>query len=192
MQSCECRNGGAYLPPGDFFKSFPTGTEFAYWYTMDQVRTLTHAYSQAPWRKQIQIIVTFLLVLVLGALVASVYLYVTSQSIAAGVDAQRLHVDISEARLMIEDYQSKLAELTSERTMAERAAEMGFKPVEPSQMLYVAVPGYTGREPEVMVAPTKPAAASTDPMLPAYSESLIDWFAKNILAPSGWFNEVEP
>ncbi len=41
---------------------------------MDGVRQLTQAYSQAPWRKQLQILGLFLLVVVLAALVAGIYL----------------------------------------------------------------------------------------------------------------------
>lgn len=159
---------------------------------MDQVRSLTNAYSQAPWRKQVQIIVAFLLVVVFAALVASIYLYVSSQAVEAGVATQRLHYQISAAKLKIEDYESQLAELTSEKTMAERADQMGYKPVDREHMLYLQVPGYTARQAGVMMAPQPQITATTPVMTPAYTESLLDWFTKNILAPSGWFSEVTP
>jgi hypothetical protein len=52
---------------------------------MDRVQSLTQAYSQAPWRKQMQIIGLFLLVLVLTALVG-IYLSVTARAAAVGRD----------------------------------------------------------------------------------------------------------
>jgi cell division protein FtsL len=159
---------------------------------MDEVRSLTHAYSQAPWRKQVQVLVIFLLVVVFSALIASVYLYVKSQAVAAGVEAQTLHIEINETKLAVEDYESQLANLISEKVMAERAEALGYHPVEPDQIKYIRVPGYTPRQPEVMVPPPVQSRTSKTELSPAYSESLLDWLSKNILAPSGWFNEVEP
>jgi cell division protein FtsL len=159
---------------------------------MDEVRSLTHAYPQAPWRKQVQVLVIFLLVIVFSALIASVYLYVKSQAVAAGVEAQTLHSKINDTRLAIEDYESQLANLTSEKVMAERADAMGYHPVDADHIKYIQVDGYSPRQPEVMVAPQVQSRTTKTELSPAYSESLLDWLTKNILAPSGWFNEVEP
>ncbi len=46
---------------------------------MERVYGLTQAYSQAPWRKQLQLIGIFLVVLVFFALVAGIYLSVTAR-----------------------------------------------------------------------------------------------------------------
>lgn len=137
-------------------------------------------------------LVIFLLVIVFSALIASVYLYVKSQAVAAGVEAQTLHSKINDTRLAIEDYESQLANLTSETVMAERADAMGYDPVDADHIKYLEIQGYTPRQLEVMATPQAQSSTGKAELSPAYSESLLDWFSKNILAPSGWFNEVEP
>lgn len=159
---------------------------------MNDSRSRTQAFSQAPWRKQIQVMVAFMTVLVFLALIASVYLYVSSQAVAAGLEAQELHKAIDQARLTIEDYESQLARITSAKVMAERAEALGYHPVEPDRILYVEVPGYSPRQLEV-APPAKPAVLpSVAETPPEYRQSLLEWFKDNILARSGWVTEVEP
>lgn len=159
---------------------------------MDQVRQMTQAYSQAPWRKQLQVIVGFLLVLVMGALVISVYLYVSSRSVATGVEIRRMRDEMDDMRMAIEDYETTLAYLSSEKVMKERARSMGFEPVDTSKILYLRVPGYAGRTPAILAPPPSPVIAKPSTLSPEYSESLVEWLWKNILTPSGLLIEVRP
>jgi hypothetical protein len=151
---------------------------------------MANAYSQAPWRKQLQVVVGFLLILVALALIASVYLYVSSQAVAAGVAVQRMNRDITTLRMQIEDYESELAALTSEKVMAERARALGFEPVDPEKLLYLRVDAYTGRPGIEFASPPPPASDSTLSLSPAYSESLLEWVTKNLLTPSEYITEI--
>jgi len=154
---------------------------------------MTNAYSQAPWRKQVQVAVGFLLVLVMAALVASVYLYVSSQAVASGVQVQTVQATMTSMRLAIEDYETELAKLTSEKVMAERAEDLGFEPVDPGTLRYLEVDGYGGRKPSVMAQPPAPKQTTTSVIeSDEYSETLLEWLTKNILTPSDLIKEIGP
>ena len=91
---------------------------------MNQVQKFTQAYSLTPWRKQIQGIGLFLAILVVGALVAGVYLNVTARAATVGRQIQRHRNRIEELEQDIADKESKLASLTSSVVMERRAQEM--------------------------------------------------------------------
>jgi len=63
---------------------------------MDQIHKITQAYSQTPWRKQVRMIGIFLLVLVVVATVASVYLNVRARTVALGRELQWMQVTIKD------------------------------------------------------------------------------------------------
>src|SRR5512139_1924157 len=95
---------------------------------MNRVYSLTQAYSQAPWRKQLQWIGLFLLVLILAALVAGIYLSVTARAATIGRQVQGVYAEMEKAERRIEDLQTQLADLTSNTVIEQRAAELGFLP----------------------------------------------------------------
>ena len=72
---------------------------------MDRLEDFAQAYSQAPWRKQLQIIGLFSLILVFGALVAGIYLNVSARAATAGRDIQSKQEEIEALDLEIEDLQ---------------------------------------------------------------------------------------
>jgi cell division protein FtsL len=153
--------------------------------TMDNVRLLTQAYSQAPWRKQIQFIVLFMLILVMGALIAGIYLNISARSVASGVEIQEMESDIEDVQRSIQDLETQLAFMTSSSTMEERAKTLGMQPADASQIEYLVVPGYTGKE-GPSLAPSPEAKVIAAPgVSPEFTESIIDWFIKNVLGPSG-------
>jgi cell division protein FtsL len=159
---------------------------------MEGVIRTTQAYSQAPWRKQLQIAVLFLVCLILVAVVAAVYLNVTAQAVTMGTDIQNMQWNIEQLKRTNDDLQTQLAYLTSDSTMQSRAQKLGFKQVQPDQIIYIKVPGYPGREPAVMAPPAGPAISNAVVMSPEYSQSLLDWFEKNVLQPAGLVAEVRP
>lgn len=162
-------------------------------YGASPLHRLTQAYSQAPWRKQVQMIGAFLLFLVIVALIASMYLDVTARAAAIGREIQRLefgdasysvtHVDdpedtdwsILELQQINADLETQLAWLTSDTVMKERAIDLGFEPVTPEQILYVEVPGYIPPQP-VQIAPPPGAVMSQNPVtLRAEPVTLLEW-----------------
>jgi hypothetical protein len=146
---------------------------------IQNVNHLVHAYKVAPWRVQRQWIGNVLLVVVALAMVATLYLDVTSQAAIAGREIQNLTASIADNQQASADLETQLAALTSTRVMAQRAQELGYRPIKTGEAEYVVVPGYTVMEPEILSAvPVPQLSAPTIP--PEYNESLLDWADKKI------------
>jgi hypothetical protein len=138
-----------------------------------------HAYKIAPWRVQRQWIGNALLAVVALAMVATLYLDVTSQAAIAGREIQDLTASISASQQVSGDLQTQLASLTSARVMEERALAIGFRPMETGEAEYLVVPGYSVLEPDILSSvPLLQLSALTIP--PEYNESLLDWVDKKI------------
>ncbi len=88
-----------------------------------------HAYKQAPWRTQRQIIGIFLLAVVLVAMVAGIYLNISARAALAGREIQVLEREIETTRRKIADLETELAVQMSTSVMKARAEELGFVPV---------------------------------------------------------------
>lgn len=148
------------------------------------VRHWIHAYSQAPWRIQRQWIGVLLLTAIGLAMVASLYLDVTSRAAIAGREIQNLSAQTLEAQQTNADLQSQLAGLTSTSVMELRAKTLGFQPVDPNELDYVLVPGYVAPKPSILagMGPLKPSAPSIPP---EYTESLIAWFGQRLNGAHG-------
>jgi cell division protein FtsB len=144
-----------------------------------QATQIIHAHKQAPWRVQRQWIAAFLLVLIGGAMIAALYLDVTARAAVAGRDIQELRAQITTIQRENADLETQLADLTSTAVMERRAIELGYRPVQPGDLDYVAVPGFTKPEPEILMA-----AEDTTPHVntqPAeYTQSLLEWFDERI------------
>lgn len=156
---------------------------------------LIHAYKNAPWRVQLQLIGGFSLVVVVAALVAGVYLNVTARSATIGREIQRMEAVILELQRDNADLENQLGILTSIRTMQQRAEDLGFQPVNPSEVLYITMSGYTGRQPVSLAPPPGPVTATTSSLPPEYTQTLFDWLLesaqKNILFQSqDWLQNI--
>ncbi len=143
-----------------------------------------HAYRQAPWRLQRQWIGIFLLGAVGLAMVASLYLDVTSQAAIAGREIQDMSSQIDSVQQSNADLQSQLAAMTSTSVMETRAKSLGFVPVDPSSITYVVVPGYVPPMPAILAngGALRPSAPSIPP---EYTESLIAWLGHKLQTGSG-------
>ena len=143
------------------------------------IRDSVHAYKVSPWRVQRQWIGTALLAVVALAMVATLYLDVTSQAAIAGREIQDLTALITEGQQVSADLQTQLASLTSASVMEERALELGFRPMASIEAEYLVVPGYFQPEPEILSSIPRPQlSALTIP--PEYNESLLDWVDERI------------
>jgi cell division protein FtsL len=146
---------------------------------MEKVKHLTQAYQQTPWRRQLQAIVTFLLALVLAALVAGIYLSVSARAVAEGHEIQWLRSEIEQVQRKNADLETQLAFLSSMEVMEERARQLGYRPAGGDEILYLAIPGYTAPKEAILAPPPGLVAVEeTRVISPAYTESLIDWFKK--------------
>jgi hypothetical protein len=161
---------------------------------MDRVLKINQAYSLTPWRKQLQSIGLFLVVLVVIALIAGVYLNINAKAATIGRQIQNHRNRIDELENNIANQQSQLAILTSAAIMEQRAIEMGFRHAQSDDILYLAIDGYGGRSPAVLASDTKIFAASqTQPRISsAFTQSLLDWIRQEFTLPQSLRRGVIP
>lgn len=175
--------------------------------------TKKQAYLLSPWRSQTQLVGSFLLVVVITALVAFIYLNTTAQAATIGrkiqdmqvnMDAQPAITDenleetanplsIEELSIRIADLETQLAALTAQTVIEAKAREMQMEPYDPENVLYLSVPGYHGRL-AAHLAPPPRLERATVPVIPAvYKQSLIDWLKIQIVQTSRMLmDEVKP
>lgn len=133
------------------------------------------AYSQTPWRRQMQAIGFFAAVVASLALLAGLYLNVTARAATAGRSVQDLQDQRAQLQQQIENLETNLASITSIENMQARATDMGFAPVQPGAMTFLTVEGYRGRV-AMQLAPRAGSQFGLRTRLPAaYTESLFDW-----------------
>lgn len=152
---------------------------------MDQVRKITQAYSQTPWRKQMQTVGMFLVILVLGLIIAMIYVNVSAEAVAVGREIQGIQIEIEDLERSIENKQSQLAYITSAVEMEKRAEDMGFEPVAPGEALFIVIEGYGGRNEAVLAPHSQMASTHTVALLPEYTLSLTDWLRQELYLPTG-------
>ncbi|HBX68069.1 MAG TPA: hypothetical protein DEH25_01415 [Chloroflexi bacterium] len=152
---------------------------------MNRVLKITQAYSQTPWRKQVQGVGSFLAILVLGLVIAIIYVNVSAEAATVGLDIQELQITVEALDRSIADKEAKLAYITSAVEMEKRAEKMGFQAITPGQALYLVIPGYSGRTAAVLAPPSAPAQVQTVALSPDYSISLVDWIKKQLYLPTG-------
>ena len=152
---------------------------------MDNARYFIQAYTQAPWRKQLQFIGLFLLILVIIAALGLTYLYVTALASTTGREIQRLQRQIRAIRQDIANKESLIASLTSAEEMMRRASHMDLQPITSEELVYIPVAGYEEQR-STIVTPIAQSSSITGPILsPEYRQSLIDWFKSKM-------DELEP
>jgi cell division protein FtsL len=144
-----------------------------------QATQIIHAYKQAPWRVQRQYVGAFLLVVIVLAMIAALYLQVTAGAARAGREIQEMRLEITTIQRTNADLETQLANLTSTAEMQRRALELGYRPVKPGELDYVAVPGFVAPEPAILLA-AEDVADYSQTLPPEYTQSLIEWFDNRI------------
>ena len=144
-----------------------------------QATQIIHAYRQAPWRVQRQWVGIFLLAVIGAAMVAALYLDVTARAALAGREIQELRSQITTVQRENADLETQLADLTSTEVMQRRAIELGYRPVLPGELDYVAVPGFVVPEPAILLA-AEDTAPHIERQPAEYTQSLLEWFDERI------------
>ena len=154
---------------------------------LQTVNHFVHAYKVAPWRVQRQWIGGALLVVVSLAMIAALYLDVTAQAAIAGREIQEMTLAITASEHVSADLQTQLAALTSANVMEKRALELGFRPIKPSEVEYLLVPGYSAPRPEILSSAPLPQLSAPN-IPPEYTQSLLDWIDERVssTAPGGF------
>ena len=177
---------------------------------MENVQRMTQAYSQAPWRKQVQIIGIFLLALVTTAIVAGIYLNITARTTTIGREIQEMQIlvygyhslfttvqpgdamPVEELRQDIANLQSQLAYLTSYEVMDARARSLGFQQTAPDEMVYLEIEGYVAPQAVTLAPPPSPVVVSAAGVSDEFSQPLFSWLADQIQQTARLFGEVKP
>ena len=144
-----------------------------------QATQIIHAYKQAPWRVQRQYVGAFLLAVIGTAMIAALYLQVTAGAARAGREIQEMRFKITTIQRANADLETQLANLTSSTEMKRRALEMGYRPVKPGELDYIAVPGYVAPEPAILRA-AEDVVQYSQSLPSAYTQSLVEWFDERI------------
>ncbi|MCZ2128135.1 MAG: hypothetical protein LC099_10230 [Anaerolineales bacterium] len=147
------------------------------------VNRIIHAYRVAPWRVQRQWIGAALVVVVVLAMVAALYLNIASRTAIAGREIQDLSETISFSRQTSADLQTQLAKWTSAQSLEQRARKMGFRPVAPNETEYVAVAGYVAKD-SIDLSSTALPRLNAPAISPEYNQSLLDWMDRRLVARS--------
>lgn len=147
---------------------------------VNTVRNLTQAYSQAPWRKQVQVIGLILLCVLFAMLVASIYLNVSARAATYGREILLMQGKIRAAQLVNADLSTHLGVLLSSAEMEKRALEMGFVPIEKGEPVYVMVEGYAPRRSVILAPPPQPVESVVVTLPPRFTESLLDWLRERL------------
>ena len=158
---------------------------------MDRVQNFAQAYSQAPWRKQLQLIGLFSLIVVLTALVAGLHLSVTARAATYGREILEMQTEMEKVELEIADLQAEMALLTASEMMAARARALGFRPVTAEEPMYLLAPGYVERQPAVLAPPRKPITFQSAGLPPEYTESIFEWLQRQTFPSGLLFSETD-
>ena len=148
---------------------------------LPNVNHLINAYRVAPWRVQRQWIGNALLLVVVFAMVAALYLNITSRTAIAGREIQDLTDSIAASQQVSSDLQTQLAGLTSAASMEKRARAMGFRPVQPTELEYLVVPGYVARTAIDLSSTSEPQLNALN-ISPEYNQSLLDWMDERLVS----------
>jgi cell division protein FtsL len=134
------------------------------------------AYTMTPWRRQVQIIGIFSAFVVVVALVAGAYLWVTSLAATYGRQVQEIQATAKVVEDNIEDLTVSLGELTTTDRMQVLAEDRGYQSLATGSLEYLEVPGYPEDQPLVIAPNSSSDLVVSGPDLPAeFTESLIDW-----------------
>jgi len=176
---------------------------------MENIQKLTHAYEQAPWRKQMYMIGVVLLILVSAAIIAGIYLNVTARAAAVGREIQEMQVRLygyhylstqaGEGAVPIEELEQRIANLTSQlamitsyQVMQERVQDLNLQPIDAEHIVYMEVPGYIDRQTTSLAPPPEPVVVNASVIDPQFKESLFEWVAEQVQKTARYISEVRP
>lgn len=133
------------------------------------------AYRQKPSRIQTQWISVILLIVVLGVLAVVLNLNITTKSAHAGVQVRILEAERENLDRTISANRTTLAQLTSSKTMQERAKALGYQTATSENIKYIYVAEYVGKEGKTIVIPKSRNNPTRNMIKPIYTRSIWDW-----------------
>jgi hypothetical protein len=130
---------------------------------------------QNPTRIQTQWISVILLIVVLSVLAVILNLNITTKSAHAGVQVRILEAEREKLERTITGSRTLLAQMTSSKTMQERAKALGYQAATIDNLKYVYVAEYVGKEGKAVVIPKSRNNPTQNIIKPIYTRSMWDW-----------------
>jgi hypothetical protein len=139
------------------------------------------AYQQAPWRRQLQSAGMSLLPVIAIVVLISIYLIISGEAAAAGLEIMDMHYKEEEVLRIIANQRTDLAWKTSYSEMQQRAEAEGFEPALAENVHFMSIPGYQGQK-TVQLAVAPETDNTLGPIVNEYyQQSLWDWFSDTFL-----------
>ena len=124
--------------------------------TREQARQLT-------WLTEAQAAVGWAIVLVLAALLGTIYLRQASQIAAVGRRVQALQIELENVKRESTDIERQIAEAQSLERLQAEAIRLGFTVADPDDIEYIIVPDYPVEAEDGEAPPTAPPPPETLP-----------------------------
>ena len=142
-------------------------------------KSTPQAYKQAPWRRQMQVIGGFMLVLIVLATISGLFLSISGRAAASGRRIQQLEMRAHSLSLEINDLRTHLAQVSSANAMKNRIESLNMQTIDPHTAIYLAVPGY---DPNLRneAQEAKEQEVEKSGLLPEYTSSLWTWLREKI------------
>ncbi len=147
-------------------------------------RKTKSAYQQAPWRRQLQSIGLSLLPIITIALVVSLYLAISAQAAAAGLEIMDMHYQEEEILRSITNQRTQLAQMTSYTEMYKRAEKISLEKASPDSFHFIVIPGYQGPEAALLADPPGSSSERLPVINEFYQQSLWDWMLETLMISS--------
>lgn len=141
--------------------------------------TFSHRIQQASWRTRRQRIGTILLVILSIVMVAALYLDAASRTTLVGREIQTLEYKTSLVKAQNANLKTELAHLLSYHEVQARSDALGFRRATGAEIVYLSVPGYTGKKPVNLVV-AEDANMQNSVLSKAYTQSLFDWVSAQV------------
>jgi hypothetical protein len=159
---------------------------------MNSVKQIAQAYTQTPWRKQVQIGGLILSGILFAVSISSIYLNVNARASTYGREILLMQAELENQQLINADLRSQLGLIDSPAILEKRAIEMGFEPITRDEQTYVLVPGYVAKDEVEIAPPPQPIDKVMLTLPPDFTQSLIDWLKQRFIFLSNPTLESQP
>ncbi len=154
------------------------------------METKPYAYRLAPWRKQVNRILSVLLLLIGIFCITMIYLSYSAQLTEVKLEIQVLHQERSDLSRTIADMIMQEGSLTAFTEMENRARRAGYVDIDfrdEDSYTYLPVPGFTGAYHSGLDSVIRQENIAVSSIKPEYSQTLQQWLNENLQ-----FRRIEP
>lgn len=114
----------------------------------------------------------------------SIYLIISAQAAAAGLEIMDLHFEEEEILREIANQRSNFAYLTSYAQMQKKAGKMGFESPPQENLHHMTINGYQGQNPVLIAPPPGDNRSASSAVNSAYQQSLSTWIFSTFFSPA--------